>query len=137
MKPDALFGIGYPDDHKFFALEYDRSTEDVEPTRNLARASWLRKILCYSACAAKPKPIHETYLKVPNLLVLCVFSDATRMAHVMRLVLSHATCPSQFLFKTIAPVDPLLNAVTLPHLTTEPWQRHGGTFNLITAEEGR
>jgi hypothetical protein len=104
VKPDALFGIGYADDHKFFALEYDRSTEDVEPTKNLARASWLRKILCYSACAAAPKPIHQTYLKVPNLLVLGVFSDTTRMAHVMRLVQSHATYPSQFLFKTIAPV---------------------------------
>jgi hypothetical protein len=26
VKPDALFGIGYADDHKFFALEFDRST---------------------------------------------------------------------------------------------------------------
>jgi hypothetical protein len=137
VKPDALFGIGYGDDHKFFALEYDRSTEDVEPTRNLVRASWLRKILSYSTSAAKPKPIYETYLKVPNLLVLCVFSDSTRMAHVMRLVKAHATYPSQFLFKSIVPVDPLLNAATLPHLATEPWQRQSGTFNLITAEERR
>ena len=45
VKPDAMFGIGYEDDHKFFALEFDRSTEDVEPTKNLQRASWLRKIL--------------------------------------------------------------------------------------------
>lgn len=135
VKPDALFGIDYGNDYKFFALEFDRSTEDVEPTKNLARASWLRKILSYSACAAKPKPIYETYLKVPNLLVLCVFSDATRMAHVMRLVQMHATYPSQFRFKTIAPVDPLLNAATLPHLTSEPWQRIGGSFNLLTADD--
>jgi hypothetical protein len=137
VKPDALFGVGYGDDHKFFAVEFDRSTEDVEPTKNLVRASWLRKILSYSASAAKPKPIYETYFKVPNLLVLCIFSDATRMAHVMRLTQAHATYPSQFRFKTIAPVDPLLNAATLPQLVTEPWQRIGGTFNLLTAEEGR
>jgi hypothetical protein len=137
VKPDALFGIDYGSDHKFFALEFDRSTEDVEPTKNLTRASWLRKIVSYSAAATKPKPIYETYLKIPNLLVLCVFSDATRMAHVMRLAKSHATYPSQFLFKTIAPVDPLLNAATLPHLATEPWQRIGGTFNLLTADERR
>jgi hypothetical protein len=137
VKPDALFGIVHPHDHKFFALEFDRSTEDVEPTRNLQRASWLRKILSYSAAAAKPQPIYETYLKVPNLLILCVFSDTTRMAHVMQLAKTHATYPSQFLFKTIPPVDPLLNAATLPQLVTEPWQRIGGTFNLMTVDEGR
>jgi hypothetical protein len=135
VKPDALFGIDYGSDHKFFALEFDRSTEEVEPTKNLARASWLRKILAYSATAAKPKPIYETYLKIPNLLVLCVFSDATRMAHVMRLAKAHATYPNQFLFKTIAPVDPLLNAATMLHLATEPWHRIGGTFNLLTTTE--
>jgi len=137
VKPDAMFGIGYQDDHKFFALEFDRSTEDVEPTKNLQRASWLRKILSYSAAAVRPKPIYETYLKVPNLLVLCVFSDATRMAHVMRLTKAHAIYPAQFLFKTVAPVDPLLTATTLLHLASEPWQRIGGTFNLLTTEEGR
>jgi hypothetical protein len=137
VKPDALFGIGYPGDHKFFALEFDRSTEDVEPTKNLQRASWLRKILSYSAAAAKPQPIYERYLKIPSLLVLCIFSDTTRMAHVMRLVKSHATYPSQFLFKAVPPVDPLLNAATLPQLVAEPWHRVGGTFNLITADEGR
>jgi len=137
VKPDALFGIVYPGDHKFFALEFDRSTEDVEPTKNLQRASWLRKILSYSATAAKPHPIYESYFKVPNLLILCVFSDTTRMAHVMRLAKAHAAYPSQFLFKTIPPVDPLLNAATLPQLVIEPWQRIGGTFNLITAAEGR
>jgi hypothetical protein len=126
VKPDGLFGIDYGDDHKFFALEYDRSTEDVEPTKNLVRAPWLRKVLSYSAASVKPKPIYETYLKIPNLLVLCVFSDPTRMAHVMRLAKDHAAYPSQFLFKTIPPVDPLLNAAMLLHLVTEPWQRIGG-----------
>ena len=136
VKPDALFGILHPHDQKFFALEFDRSTEDVEPTKNLQRASWLRKILSYSAVAAKPRPIYETYLKVPNLLVLCVFSDSTRMAHVMRLVKAHAAYPSQFLFKTIPPVDPLLHAAPLPQLVIEPWQRVGGTFSLISTERG-
>ena len=135
VKPDALFAIGYPDDHKFFALEFDRSTEDVEPSKNLVRASWLRKILSYSAVTAKPQPIYETYLKIPSLLVLCVFSDATRMAHVMHLVKTHAAYPNQFLFMTIPPVDPLLNTATLPQLVTEPWQRIGGTFNLMSAAE--
>jgi hypothetical protein len=107
----------------------------TEPTKNLARASWLRKILSYSAASAKPTPVYQSYLKVPNLLVLCVFSDTTRMSHVMSVAKAHATHPSQFCFKAMAPVDPLLNAATIHHLASEPWERiGGGTFNLLTTE---
>jgi hypothetical protein len=71
LEPDALFGIQYPPkddpDFRFFALEYDRSTEDVEPSRNLGRASWLRKVLSYSAISAHQNPIYQSYLKVPEL----------------------------------------------------------------------
>jgi hypothetical protein len=140
LKPDALFGIQYPPaddpDFRFFAVEYDRSTEDVEPTKNLLRASWLRKILTYSAISRRPDPLYETYLKIPNLLVLCIFSDASRTAHVMRVVEAYAGRPEQFLFKTIAPVDPLLDAASLPQLLHDPWQRLGGTFNIRTLEGG-
>jgi hypothetical protein len=138
LNPDALFGIEYPPandpDFRFFALEYDRSTEDVEPTKNLLRASWLRKILSYSAIS-RPNPSYETYLKIPNLFVLCIFSDVVRMENVMRVAQAHAGFPQQFLFKTIAPVDPLLNAASLPQLLHEPWQRVGSTFNICTLEE--
>lgn len=141
LKPDALFGIQYPpaDDPNFtfFALEYDRSTEDVEPTGNLLRSSWLRKVLSYSAISQQPNPVYETYLKIPNLLVLCILSDSARMAHVMRVVRAHAGDPQQFLFKTIAPVDPLLKIVPLPQLLHEPWHRIAGTFNIRTLEERR
>jgi hypothetical protein len=141
LNPDALFGIQYPPaddpDFRFFAVEYDRSTEDVEPTKNLVRASWLRKILLYSAVSQRPSPVYETYLKIPNLLVLCIFSDASRTTHVMRVVEAHANCPEQFLFKTIPPVDPFLNATSLPQLLHHPWQRLGGTFHIRTLEERR
>ncbi len=141
LKPDALFGIQYPPaddpDFRFFAVEYDRSTEDVAPTKNLVRASWLRKILMYSAISQRPDPLYETYLKIPNLLVLCIFSDASRTAHVMRVVGAYAGRPEQFLFKTIAPVDPLLDAASLPQLLHDPWQRLGTTFNIRTLEERR
>ncbi len=139
VKPDALFGVEYSrpeDDFAFYALEFDRSTEDVEPTKNLVRASRLRKIHSYSAISAHPTPIYQTYLKVPNLLVLCIFSDAIRMAHVMQLAKKHAAYPRQFLFKTIPLVDPLLNATAIPQLYAEPWQRIGGTFHIATMQEG-
>ena len=138
LKPDAMFGIKYPPvndpDFRFFALEYDRSTEDVEPTKNLARSSWLRKILAYAAISDGPSPRYTSYLKIPNLLVLCLFSDRTRMQNVMRLVERCATDSQQFLFKTIQPVDPLLNSAPIPQLLDEPWERIGGSFNIRTLE---
>ncbi len=141
VRPDALFGIQYPPagdpDFKFFALEYDRSTEDVEPTKNLLRASWLRKVLAYSAISKGSIPLFETYLKIPNLLVLCLFSDRSRMGNVMRVVDSYAADPRQFLFKAVPPIDPFLNAAPLHGLFEEPWQRLGGTFNISTLEERR
>jgi hypothetical protein len=76
-------------------------------------------------------------LKIPNLLVLCVFSDPARMSHVMRVVKAYASCPECFLFKTVAPADPFLNAATLPHLLHTPWERLGGTLNIRTLEERR
>jgi hypothetical protein len=138
VRPDALFGIEYPGpDFGFFALEYDRSSEDVEPTKSLMRASWLRKVLSYSAISAPPEPIYETYLKVPVLIVLCVFSDRTRMANVMDLVRRHAGDLNQFLFKAIPPVDPLLNAAPLSQLFTAPWQSVNGVVNLSNIDGRR
>ena len=134
LEPDALFGIQYPPkddpDFRFFALEYDRSTEDVEPSGSLARASWLRKVLSYSAISAQPRPIYETYLKVPALLVLCIFSDSSRMGNVMDLVRRHATQPNQFLFKTVRPIDPLICTSPMPQLFAEPWRRVEGMVSI-------
>src|SRR5439155_9069564 len=131
------FGIEYrsPDpDWNFFAVELDRSTEDVEPTKNLQRSSWLRKILSYSAVSIHPHPVYESYLKVPNLRILCLFSDEGRRSHVMRLVSRYAKYPDQFLSKTISPVDPLLRATPLPQLFMEAWHSVSGMINISTAE---
>jgi hypothetical protein len=138
VKPDAMFGIKYPPgddpDYRFFALEYDRSTEDVEPSKNLARSSWLRKLLAYSAVSGGPVPRYTSYLKIPNLIVLCLFSDRARMVNVMRLVERCATDPRQFLFKTIQPVHQFLTSAPLPQLLDEPWERIGGSFNISRLE---
>jgi hypothetical protein len=141
LEPDALFGVQYPpnDDpnFRFFALEYDRGTEDVEPTGNLARASWLRKVLSYRAISRHPKAIYETYLKVPELFVLCIFSDQSRTKKVMELVLRHAEQPNQFLFRTIPPVDPFICSMPMTELFSEHWQGVNGTVSLSTYEERR
>jgi len=138
LKPDALFGIQYPPpddpDFRFFALEYDRGTEDLEPSGNLQRSSWLRKILSYGRVSLDPRPIHQTYLRIPNLLVLCLFSHEARMANAMKVAARHIIHPELFLFKTVPPVDPLLTGASMPQLCLEPWQRLGGTFNIATLE---
>jgi hypothetical protein len=138
VKPDAVFGIGYPPaddpDYRFFALEYDRGTEDVEPSGNLARASWLRKVLSYSAISCGPDPIYRTYLQVPSLFVLCVFSDPSRMANVMGLVERHAAGPGQFLFKTLPAIDPLVTSAPLGDTVAQPWETTNGAMDISTYE---
>jgi hypothetical protein len=133
LRPDALFGVAYAghdgSEFEFFALEYDRSSEDVEPKKSLLRASWLRKILAYAALSAAPAPIYETSLKVPCLTVLCIFSDRTRMGNVMALAKRHAGS-ARFLFKTIPPVDPLLSSASVPDLFSAPWQSVRGAVNI-------
>ena len=76
-------------------------------------------------------------MKIPNLLVLCLFSDRSRMGNVMRVVDSYAADPRQFLFKAVPPIDPFLDAAPLQRLFEEPWQRLGGTFNISTLEGRR
>ena len=142
LKPDALFGIQYPPaddpDFRFFALEYDRSTEDVEPTKNLLRSSWLRKVLSYSADLAAAQPAVRD-IPEDSQICWCFASFPTHRARLMSCASLRPmpVCPEQFLFKTIAPVDPLLNAASLPQLLHDPWQRLGGTFNIRTLEERR
>jgi hypothetical protein len=134
LRPDAFFGVAYAGQDgpgfEFFALEYDRSSEDVEPTKSLLRASWLRKILAYAAVSAPPTPIYETYLKVPSLTVLCLFSDRTRMANVMALA-NRLAGSARFVCKGIPTVDPLLANETIPQLFTAPWCSAEGAVNLL------
>ena len=138
VEPDALFGVRYPPDDDpdfdFFAIEYDRSTEDIEPSANLTRSSWLRKILSYSAISVGSRPIYQTYLKVPVLSILCLFSDTTRMAHAMELVARHTAVPEQFLFKTTSPIDPLTIRAPMQQLFSEPWQTIRGRRWINTSE---
>lgn len=141
LRPDALFGVRYPPEHDpdfaFFALEYDRGTEDVEPAANLGRSSWLRKTLSYSAICAPSAAIHVRYLKVPALFVLCVFQDERRMANVMQLVARVAQDPRLFLFKTIPTVDPLRTTTPAVGLVFEPWRRVSGAADIRALYERR
>ena len=82
-------------------------------------------------------PIYQTYLKIPELLTLCIFFDPVRMANVMQLVARYAMQPNQFLFKKVPPVDPLIWTAPMPQLFTEPWRRVDGSVSIVTCEERR
>ena len=135
VKPDNLFGIQHAVGAKFYAVELDRSTEDMEPSQNLHRQSWLRKILCYMAMSKHPSPAYRTYLRVPNLQVICLFQDSRRMEHAIEIAKRHGA--NQLLFMTTPPIDPLLNAALMPHLFANSYRRIAGTFNISTLAEGR
>jgi hypothetical protein len=92
--------------------------------------------LSYSAISNGTHPIYETYLRVPSLQVLCVFSDPIRMANVMSLVDRLTEHPDQFLFKTIPPIDPLAISAPLADLVAQPWETTEGTAS-INRFEGR
>jgi hypothetical protein len=139
VRPDALFGVRYPPEDDptfhFFALEFDRGTEDVAPSKTLSKASWLRKVLSYSAISAGPAPLYQRYLRVPALSVLCVFCQPERLVNVMELVGGTAINPRQFVFKAIPAFDPLLAVSPMPQLFNEPWQSVSGPVNLTTMSE--
>jgi hypothetical protein len=135
IEPDALFGIEYArsdnaKDWKFFALEVDRGTETVEPSNDLKKSSWLRKILSYNAVA--DQHIYRSYLGLKNLRILSIIPDLHRMKNIMRLVKRH---PEMYLFQSIPPLGPFQNPPPpMLHLFRDPWRHVNGTINMI---EGR
>jgi Replication-relaxation len=135
VEPDAVFGIEYVladggKDWRFFALEVDRGTETVEPSNDLHKSSWLRKVLAYDAIA--DAHIYRSHLGLKNLLVLSVIPDRRRMQHIMQLVTRHQT---MYLFQSMAPLGPFQNPPPpMLRLFTEPWQRVVGSFDLSTIE---
>lgn len=139
VKPDVVHALEYTNGKtNFLTPEYDRSTEDVEPTRNLKRASWVRKILSYSAISVHPNPIYRSYLGMGNCLVPCYFHDARRMRHVMSIAQKYAAYPPQFLFMTIPYVDHLDEPPILRCVFEDDYLRPDGSkFNISTLKEVR
>lgn len=118
--PDGLFGIEYGRDKKtyrFFALEADRGTMPV--TRSSSRqTSYLGKLGAYQE--ALERQAHKSHLGIPNLFVLTVTTDQSRLSEIMRRFADHGTSPT-FLFKAL---DLALRAPA-PDLLMMPWERPG------------
>src|SRR4029077_15131780 len=108
----------------------DRGTETVEPSNDLHKSSWLRKVLAYNAIT--DEHIYRSHLGLKNLLVLSVIPDPRRMRHIMQLVTRHQ---AMYLFQSIPPLGPFQNPPPpMLRLFTEPWQRVAGSFDLSTIE---
>jgi hypothetical protein len=136
VKPDFLFGLPVSDGGKFFAVEYDRHTEDMEPTKSLKRMSWLKKILMYSAITKEPTS-YKSYLGIPNLRILAVFQGPKRQSHFNELVHKHARFPAQFASTIVPPIDFLMSPRVMPEIYRDAvWTKADGTKFSLREEVG-
>lgn len=115
--PDGLFALEYRADgrktYRFFALEADRGTMPVSRT-NPAQTSYLAKLDAYRALLAHG--LHKTHWGIPNLLVLTIAPNETRIADILRKMDGGVA----FLFKAV-PVEKLKFPAS--ELLLEPWLR--------------
>ncbi|MGC9955086.1 MAG: replication-relaxation family protein [Rhizomicrobium sp.] len=120
--PDGMFGLEYSRDDKktyrFFALEADRGTMPVTRS-NSQQTSYLGKLGAYQEVIARQA--HKNYLGIPNLFVLTVTTDQSRLFAIMRRFADRGT-NSTFLFKA---ADPATLGGPVPDLLMTPWERHG------------
>jgi hypothetical protein len=123
LVPDGLFGLEYAHGdtkaYRFFALEADRGTMPV--LRSTAgQTSYLRKVAAYREIIAHR--VHKAQWGLPNLLVLTVTANESRVQEIIRRVQDGAGGGPAFLFKALGTPD-----LTTPKLQLlfEPWLRAG------------
>ena len=121
--PDGMFGLEYAigslKAYRFFALEADRGTMPVGRS-NPNQSSYLGKIVAYREIIARQ--VHKTYLGLPNLLVLTLTTEESRLAEIIRRLSSQSDNSAAFLFKSLNASNLMAPA---PQLLTEAWQRAG------------
>ena len=119
--PDGLFGIEYGRDKKtyrFFALEADRGTMPVTRS-NGQQTSYLGKLDAYQE--ALGRQAHKSHLGIPNLFVLTVTTDHSRLSEMLRKFGDRGPSPT-FLFKAL---DPAALRILVPDLLLTLWERPG------------
>ena len=119
LVPDALFGLVYISDgrpsYRFFALEADRGSMPIR--RAAPRGTSLAgKFIAYQKFLAEEN--HKRLIGVPNLLVLLVTTNVTRVESLMKMSPSE----TRFLYKAI---EPKALFVPAAQLLLDPWDRVG------------
>jgi hypothetical protein len=131
LEPDAIFGLK-SEKYTFFALEFDTGSEPEEPTKDLTRPSWLRKILSYTAVSDRRagQAIYESYLGIPNLLVLVLAPDTGRLRNIQAVIEKYGH-PNQYLCRELAPLAPFQNTPPpMDDLFTGAYTRAGKLFHI-------
>lgn len=139
LVPDALFGLRYslPNGKTktaYFALEYDTGSEAREPTQDLKRASWVRKVVSYTKGSDENygAPIYK-YLGINNLRVLAVLPNLPSVAHVQEIA-ARDGYPAQYLYKVISAIPPYdRQPKPMYEIFNEPWQSASGPVDLSQA----
>lgn len=127
--PDGLFGLEYQLSsgkklYRFFAIEAERCNR--VRTKSLKGSSYLKKILAYRYILENK--VYKTVLGLPNLLILTVTPNNTRIQTMKEAVTSiygPKGC-ANFLYHSI-PVhgEVAAHQSGFPDLFTEPWERVG------------
>jgi hypothetical protein len=122
LVPDGVFGLEYrvgdTRSYRFFALEIDRGTMPVERS-DPKQTSYLGKLAAYRAIIAQQ--VHKTTWGIPNLLVLTMTTNSSRLADMLVKLGNDGIHPA-FLFGVST--EQVL-ARPMPQLLTRPWQRAG------------
>jgi hypothetical protein len=120
LVPDGLFGIEYAagetKTYRFFALEADRGTMPIFRT-NSNQTSYLGKLTAYREIIEQR--LYKARLGLPNLFVLTVTTNLTRLIGITRLSAETGASPF-FLFKASESLT-----TPAPELLIEPWERAG------------
>ena len=123
LVPDGLFGIEYAQGgtktYRFFALEADRGTMPiVRSSQN--QTSILGKVAAYREIIGRQ--MHKAHWGIPNLLVLTVTTNESRMREMIRCLGDQGGECAAFLFAAVG--DAALK-IPVPSLLVEPWARAG------------
>lgn len=124
--PDALFGIGHPGDgFRFYALEADRATETMRPTKR-RHTDITKKITAYQEILTSKR--YKSHWAIPNLSVMTITTAPQRMLNMVDMVGDI----DRFIFRC-APyfsrhwrIPPIMS-----ELVTEPYTRKNGSFDIL------
>lgn len=120
--PDGIFGIQYPNGNvSFFALEAERGN-GIRRT-NLDQTSFLKKVLQYQYIVSQK--LYKEILGVPNLRVLVVTTNETRVDNMLEVVNEvYPNGSNIFLLHDIPTQDYDLKAPNpFPELISSDWKR--------------
>jgi hypothetical protein len=101
IEPDRLFALALLDNTGWtFALEWDRSTEDLDARRIKGKATYLRKALGYYAAWHQSRHLERWGEIAKSFRVLVITTNETRITNMLALQARVGAPPGLFLYTT-------------------------------------